>query len=290
MDIRKATPADETAVSNLCAAVWPDRDVEYLDRIYPDWIRGDNRHTLVIVDNGRLVAIAQAVMLTDTEAWYQGLRVHPDVRGEGVAGRLLGALDSWARKAGATVTRNLIYSWNTAGMGLVTSLGYRAATSFRFARPRPAATSSGSHIEENAAIAWDVWEANEVRAACDGLVLDREESWALRTGTRADMEAAEKEDRLLVINSPDGQAMAYRGRQYETDGGTGVEYATATWSNTPTAVDLFRAIERDAAKLKINEIRVPVPERPTRIADAAYARVSVDAEPHFVFEKALATD
>lgn len=285
MELREATRADHGAVEALCAAVWPDRDVEYLDRVYPQWIRGSNRRTLVVDDDQDIVAIAQAVMVSATEAWYQGLRVHPEVRGNDVARRLLTALDDWARSQGAAVARNLVYSWNTAGMGISRGLGYVPATSFRFARPEPAQHDLPDEISRDPALAWDVWAASDARSRLSGLALDRDESWALVTCTPKIVCEAADAGGVLALDTQSGRAMAYRGRRYEGDGSSGLEYAVAAWENVGVAKTLFRALAADAGSLDVDEVRLPVPEGPTPVSDAAYARVPLDAEPHFVFER-----
>lgn len=285
MELREATPDDHDGVRELCAAIWPDRDVEYLDRVYPEWLEGPDRRSLVATADDRLVGIAQCVLLTEREAWLQGMRVHPEVRGEGVSAGLVDRLADWARGHGALVARNLVYSWNGAGMGLSRAIGFRAVTSFRWARPEPVEEPDPPGLERSPAVAWQAWTDSEARDRMGGLAMDRAESWALRECTPAQIRSAGQEDGAIAIVDGGLRAMAYRGRAYEEPDGeaTGIEYAAAAWRDVAGAESLFRAIAADGARMGVDEVRVPVPETPRFVSDAARCRVPIDEEPHFVF-------
>lgn len=283
MDVRRATREDYDEVRELCDAIWPDRDVEYIDRVYPDWIVGEQKRTLVATTDTRIVGLVQGVRLSADEAWYQGLRVHPDVQGEGVASRLFDMLDSWAADGGATVVRCWVYSWNDAGMGLMRSLGFDAVTSFRWARPEPVAGPIPASVSRDPAHAWAIWNESEARAMFDGLSLDRTEQWALSTCTRQDIEA----DEPLSISEGEAKAMTYVARAAEHNGSVQLVYATAAWNRLSASRTLFRAINAHGASRGADEIRVPIPEQPQRIADVAASRIPIDTESHFVFERQL---
>ena len=283
MLFREATPEDHDDVRDLCAHIWTERDSEYLDRVYPGWIQGDRKHTVVGVEDDRVVAIAQGVMLSSDEAWFQGLRVHPDVREQGVASQVLDRLNAWAVDSGATVSRNWVYSWNGAGMGISRSLGFQPATSFRWARPEPTADGNVEEIDRDPDEAWSIWSESDARDAFGGLALDRGESWALSRCTREDVHAA---DPIVVTEGP-GRAMTYRAITFEREDTTTAVYAVSAWDHPAAAAALFDAIAIDANEIGANAIRVPVPEDPTLVSDTALARVGFDPEPHFIFEKRL---
>jgi len=59
------------------------------------------------------------------EAWFQGMRVHPDYRRRGIATMLTETCIKGARERGAHVARAIIDSDNYRSIGLVTSLGFR---------------------------------------------------------------------------------------------------------------------------------------------------------------------
>lgn len=287
--LREASRADHDAVRELCAAVWPDRDIEYLDRIFPEWVEGERKHTLVATEDDRVIGINQCVLLSDREAWLQGMRVHPDARGDGVGSSLVERLVSWARDQGAIVARNLVYSWNTAGMGHSRALGFEPATSFRWARPTPVDGPVPDTVREDGRLAWQAWIGSDHRAWFEGLSFDREESWALSECTPGAL-AGEGASLALVQDGLAG--MAARGRQYEheSEETTGLEYATAAWRDPEAAETLFAAIARDAAREGVDEVRVPIPETPQHVSDVSACRVPLDNEPHFVFEMDLLDD
>lgn len=283
MHIRQATRDDHEAVRELCASIWPNRDAEYLDRVYPSWIEGEHKHTCVAIDNDRLVGIVQGVMLTSQEAWLQGLRVDPESRGAGVATRLLDRVHDWARSTGANVTRIWVYSWNAAGMGIARSQGYTPVTSFRWARPEPTNGTVHDTVSTDTDTAWSIWTESGAREGFGGLSLDRNESWALSTCSRASLDACEP----IVVETAAGRAMSPWTRTIERNRTSIAVYGMSAWEDATAAGALFSAIAADAYARSADSTRVPVLESPHRVSDAALARVPFDPEPHFIFQRSL---
>ncbi|MFW6153125.1 MAG: N-acetyltransferase family protein, partial [Halobacteriota archaeon] len=126
--VRDARLDDHDDVREMTADTWPGRQGgDYLGRVFPRWIEPGARpkRTLVAEVDGRAVAIAQCVLLSDVEGWGQGLRVHPSYRRRGLSRAVTAALFDWAREQGATVMRAMVFSWNVAGLGQARSTGYR---------------------------------------------------------------------------------------------------------------------------------------------------------------------
>ncbi|MFP4628071.1 MAG: N-acetyltransferase family protein, partial [Halobacteriales archaeon] len=192
--IRDAHPADHDDVVAMTADTWPDRPGDdYLPRVFPEWIADDGRpkRTRVVEVDGRAVAIAQAVMLTDDEGWGQGLRVHPEFRRHGLSRALTVDLFDWVREAGAAVMRALVFGWNGAGLGQSRATGYRPLGAFRWVHPEPAgggvareAARRQPGVDPDAVSVVDdptaAWHARDVGSgALGGLALSMDESWAL---------------------------------------------------------------------------------------------------------------
>ena len=139
--IREARPDDYEGVAAFTRETWADREGgDYIPEIYHEWITGDgDRRRTFLADSGDDVAgICQGVLLSDHEAWAQGMRVNPDYRGEGLSTQLNDALFGWARERGATVVRNMVFSWNAAGLGGSRAVGFAPLREFRWAHPEPA--------------------------------------------------------------------------------------------------------------------------------------------------------
>ncbi|MFC5278801.1 GNAT family N-acetyltransferase [Halorubrum rubrum] len=232
--VRAARPADVDAVVAFTGDTWGDRSDDYVPRVFADWVAADDdaRRTLVATvaaddpalpeDDATLVTgdgtgtaapgepeavvgCIQGVRLSEWEAWAQGIRVHPAARGLGAGSRLTRAVLRWARDAGATVCRNMVFSWNVAGLGQSRAAGFEPTTAFRFAHPEPAseadrdAPAIAAVDDPDPDAAWAFWRGSDARAHLDGLALDPAESWACSELTRERLAAAAAEGRLIAV-------------------------------------------------------------------------------------------
>ncbi len=289
IELREATHDDYEAVAEFTENTWTDRDrSDYIPHIYHDWIEGDDQYTVVADAGDDIAGIVQAVMLSDWEAWGQGMRVNPDFRGHGVATRMTHELFDWAREQGATTFRNMVFSWNIAGLGQSRAVGYDPVTEFRWAHPEPDADATPEMTTtDDADAAWSFWTGSDARTHLKGLALDFEESWALSELTRDDLQRTAEDGDLLVVQEDGTRGTSCFLRQYDRKNDDGEEqtwgeYAVGAWADADAARSLFAAIARDAGKRGADKTRVLVPETPRYVSDVAYCRVSVSTEPDFV--------
>ncbi|RDI72580.1 GNAT family N-acetyltransferase [Halopelagius longus] len=306
--VRPAREEDYDAVAAFTSDTWGDRGVDdYIGDVYPDWIADDDGETrqTFVVDAGAdapttdLGGIVQVTTLSGYEAWAQGMRVNPDYRGRGLAKRLSDATFRFAREAGASVIRNMIFSWNVPSLGLTRDTGYDPGIEFRWVHPDPDADAAadlrieaGGDADPDAA--WSFWTGSDVRTDLKGLVLDPDETWALSSLTRARLRDAADDGRLFVVREGGTRGFAYRNRTYdrENDDGeteTWAEYAVGAWArdDAEAARAVVAAVSRDAAAAGADRTRVLVPEGPRWVTDAAVARADLAEQPTFVMEADL---
>lgn len=297
VNLRPARPDDHDAVVAFTERVWTDRDGDYIPHIYHDWIAGDGdtQRTLVADTGDEIAGIAQGVLLSDHESWGQGMRVNPDYRGEGIASALTHELFDWAHEGGATVMRNMVFSWNGAGLGSSRHSGYDPCTEFRWANPEPDADATPDlPVTDDANAAWRAWRDSAACEHLNGLAMDFEESWALSELTRENLERAREEGGLFCVAADGARAMAYRSRTYDRPGEDGepvtwVEYGVGAWDDLGAARALFDAIRADAAA-RGDRTRVLIPETARHVSDVALLRVPFSEEPDFVMAADLTTD
>jgi GNAT superfamily N-acetyltransferase len=117
--VRRARPADRDAVMAFATHTWNDWD--YVPHAWPRWLEDDEGVLLVGVvggdgasaidadgatlRDGQVVAIVRVAMPATTEAWLEGIRVDPRVRGMDVATDLQVAELHWAAANGARIVR-----------------------------------------------------------------------------------------------------------------------------------------------------------------------------------------
>jgi hypothetical protein len=223
------------------------------------------------------------------------MRVDPDYRGRGVSSRLAYGLFDWAADVGASVCRNMVFSWNEAGLGQSRSVGFEPATAFRWAHPDPNPDTGveGFEVVERPGTAWTCFQGSDAAGHLRGLSLDLDESWALSECSLDRFRRASEDTASIALVDGGARACTYRVREYDREDEDGetetwAEYGVGVWSDLDAARGLFAAVARDAAGVGADRTRVLIPETPRHVTDAAYARAGISDEPDFVLAKDLA--
>ncbi|HJS72075.1 MAG TPA: GNAT family N-acetyltransferase [Acidimicrobiia bacterium] len=99
---------------------------DYIPERLPGWIDDPESEVLVSVDSSDVpLALCRVSMLSTTEAWLEGARVHPEHRRVGLGKMLNDAGVEWARERAARVIRLSTDMSNVAARNQVRDLGYR---------------------------------------------------------------------------------------------------------------------------------------------------------------------
>jgi len=300
VEVRPAELADYEDVVAFASDTWADRreDGDYIPSVFEDWVDSDgpDQRTLVAEVDGDVAALAQFVLLSEHEAWAQGMRTNPDYRGRGVGSTLVHAGFDWARERGATVARNMVFSWNVMGLGHSRATGFEPATEFRWIHPEPDADASPGHeVTADPHAAWQFWQDSAARDHLRGLALDTTESWALSELTRERLAAAADRDALSVVQSDAGtRGFAFRARTFdrEDDGveRTWAEYGVGAWADQSACESVLDAVAADAARVGADRTRVLIPETVDAVSDVAATRTEIGEEPDFVMAADLTAD
>ncbi len=165
---------------------------DYIPERLPLWLDDTASAVLVAVDDQDVpAAIVHVAMLSPTEAWIEGARVHPDHRRTGLGKSLNDAGVDWSRSQGARVIRLATEEGNTPARSQVEQLGYRQTSTWVYSwlevdpahrapdqfRLRPA---PGSDAEA----AWLFWVASDLaREAKEMIAL----GWQWRTARPDDV-------------------------------------------------------------------------------------------------------
>ncbi|HEX4840817.1 MAG TPA: GNAT family N-acetyltransferase [bacterium] len=81
---------------------------------------------LVAHEDGRVVGGVHVSMVSRTEAWLEGLRVHPEAQGRGIAAQLVKGAEGVARHYGASVARTAVPAHEYAAQAVAERVGYRS--------------------------------------------------------------------------------------------------------------------------------------------------------------------
>jgi GNAT superfamily N-acetyltransferase len=99
---RPALPKDTPEVMDLTRTIWDGHD--YLPQVWADWLV-DTQGLLAVAEcGGRVVGTGKLTRLSARDWWLEGLRVHPQYQGRGIASHLNDyLLGVWLRSGGGTV-------------------------------------------------------------------------------------------------------------------------------------------------------------------------------------------
>jgi Acetyltransferase (GNAT) family. len=340
MTVRTAELADADAVKRITENTWSDRsEDDYLGSVFPEWVAADDGKTAQTIiisvdsqsqlpsDNDSLnpdldsnhsddatkpVGVVQVCTLSETEAWVQGLRIAPEYRGRGLATILIETVCAVARAMHAAVLRGIVFSWNSASLGLLRQTGFDPGIEFRWIQPDPynasieTVSTSNNNIplsiqtgeDTSTEDVWSFWQKSQIRDALDGIIIDNAESWALSALRRHRIQHAATTGRLITVRSNSStdavRGFAIRNRTYEPMGEVstpGVEYAIGAWEPGDEAAvqSLLTAVRRDATLFDstIDHTRVLVPEDTRWLSDAAVTGVGMWSEPIFLMSRRL---
>lgn len=148
IQIRRARPADKGAVNALSAHIWEGED--YIPYTFDEWVADPEGRFSLAFEGNTLLGFAKLSRLGPEEWWLEGLRVHPEQRGQGIARYLHQHMNAHANTLGPGVLRFATNADNTAVHHLAESSGFRRICGY-----------SGAVIETGQAAG----SANELRQA-----------------------------------------------------------------------------------------------------------------------------
>lgn len=83
-NVRLLGESDRDDILEIARHIWDGHD--YLPYSFESWIRDENSHTVGIEQDGHIIALANLRVIEGGKTgWMEGLRVHPDYRGRGLA-------------------------------------------------------------------------------------------------------------------------------------------------------------------------------------------------------------
>jgi len=86
VNIRRANGQDSPAVMDLTSTIWGGED--YIPYVWNDWLQDPLGALLVAEQDGKVLGLAKLTVLSPRDWWMEGLRVHPEYEGHGIAAQL----------------------------------------------------------------------------------------------------------------------------------------------------------------------------------------------------------
>jgi len=82
--IRAAKKEDEQDIQEISRLTWDGQD--YIYEVFEEWLR--DGHFFVAEINNKVIGTAKLTIFPDKVGWLEGLRVHPEYRGQGIGRKL----------------------------------------------------------------------------------------------------------------------------------------------------------------------------------------------------------
>ena len=201
-ELRPLRESDRDEVLAITAHTWQDGD--YIPEVFDEWLADSEGifAALVHTPSGRIAAIDKVSMLAPGQAWFEGLRVNPDFRGQGISGKLQTYMVGVVSGMGARVVRFLTLANNTPIHIAAYRDGFHIAALTRYWRWEPDVppTPSGAPMvlrpaRPGEASALHNWWKKTAGYPTAGML---HRQWTFYDGSADEWAAAAQEGRLLV--------------------------------------------------------------------------------------------
>lgn len=195
--IRRATAGDRDAVLAFCRNTFSWGD--YIDQEWDNWLADPGGVLLVAEVADVPVAVGHARMMSATEAWLEGLRVHPAQRRRGIADAMNAAGCDWARARGASIARLATETTNEPALRQVARIGFVPVAEFGYwlaaADVRAGSTERRSGQSTDLPEIRSMWHGSDVFTAGAGLAAL---GWGWRRLTFDDLASGLADGRILI--------------------------------------------------------------------------------------------
>ncbi|HEV2137434.1 MAG TPA: GNAT family N-acetyltransferase [Nitrososphaerales archaeon] len=132
--IRPARAEDKEPLMSFIKDVWGGHD--YIPEVWDDWL-GDPTGKMFVVEVGGVpVGMNHLKFLEDGSAWFEGIRVHPDYRGRGLASMLGENSMKIARDRGVDIFRLTSGSHNKIAHRQIARVKFAEVARFSAYEPR----------------------------------------------------------------------------------------------------------------------------------------------------------
>ncbi len=260
-EIRPARADDHAAIVSFTEGTFDWGD--YVADAFEHWMADPQGLVVVAADpDDRAVGVSKVTMLSETEAWFQGARVHPQWRRRGIANAMAASMGEWARSRGARVVRLLVENWNDVARRQVEAGEFRNVGSWAVAERTVGAASpvpSGNGGRRVPALeqlirahsgeaepAYMSWSTGELGRSARGLVAV---GWTWRRVGASDLVSAAKAEAFWAARS--GWVLAARNEETFEVG----------WIETrpDDAGDLMRALVDLAVAEGAERVQIKIP-------------------------------
>jgi GNAT superfamily N-acetyltransferase len=133
LHLRPARPADRAPIIVWCNQLWTGQE-DYIGEVWDAWMAEGNLFVGTLPPSDLPVGLLRMRVLSASEAWFGGLRIHPDLHGRGGGRQLIAIAVEWARERGATSLGYMTETANERMHYLGAALGFTRLGSISWVR------------------------------------------------------------------------------------------------------------------------------------------------------------
>jgi N-acetylglutamate synthase-like GNAT family acetyltransferase len=145
LNIRRVQSSDLEDVNEISKHIWDGHD--YVPSVAKAWLKDPTCHFYGVEEDGRVVAVGNLRLIENGRVgWMEGLRVHPDYRGRGLANELSWYIVKKGEELGVKRLRYTTNFDNVASLRLAKKLGFKRVITVAVAwlnRPKPGSAPRG---------------------------------------------------------------------------------------------------------------------------------------------------
>lgn len=167
---RPALPMDTPAVIELTQRIWEGED--YVPYVWHEWLQDPNGMLAVAECEGLIVGLGKLTKLSASDWWMEGLRVHPDHEGRGIASRLNNYLFNYWLRMGSGYLRLATSSSREPIIHLSNQKGFRQVGEFTTYK----ASTGKTDVEHESIPSFKPLVAGEMEEAVE-LLCDLTQGW-----------------------------------------------------------------------------------------------------------------
>ncbi len=128
-NIRKATKKDKEGILEISSYIWEGDD--YIPYVVDRWIDDENGEFTIVESEKKVVGFVKTNLLREGEYWLQGIRVHPDFRGEGLGKMMTEYLLRTIKAMGYKTIELSTYVENDESIHIIEKYGFRRKATFK---------------------------------------------------------------------------------------------------------------------------------------------------------------
>jgi len=296
LSFRPVCPEDRERIIAFTFNTWGDNEDDYIKDVFDEWVADPRGEFTAAVIDDRVVGIAKLTDMGDDEWWFEGLRVDPACRRQGIASEFNRYHVDLAKRLGGKVVRYMTGGGNVGSQAIGTQAGFQHILTYTAHLARVSSEYSLPTLLTLTDVpALMCWIDSPLMHHLHGVYRN---AWIAKTLTEAELRRVVEANLVFGLKGDHDQIVAWallRPAEYDDDSEDSEQQRIRVdhFDGEPSAVtELARQIRALAASRHRSEISAGICDYPPlvqAVVEAGYA-VNPDKFSLWVLESTLMSD